>query len=58
MNMKWARLENNVVKEVTDISPDGRFHPSLVWVKCPEDVVEGYLYEDKNFIKPEIEEEI
>lgn len=57
MNMKWARLEDNLVKEITNINPEGRFHPSLVWVKCQENVVEGYVYENGSFVEPETEEE-
>ncbi|WP_179211989.1 hypothetical protein [Escherichia coli] len=40
----WARLENNVVMELTDIDPEGRFHPSLIWVECHADVQQGYIF--------------
>ena len=46
----WARLENNLVMELTDIDPEGRFHPSLVWVECPADTQQGDLYIDGKFI--------
>lgn len=49
----WARLENNVVMELTDIDPEGRFHPSLIWVECPEDTQYGYIYDGTNFYPPE-----
>ena len=43
----WARIENNVVMELTDIDPSGRFHPTLVWLACPEDTVEGSVYDSR-----------
>lgn len=49
--MQWARIENNEVMEITDINPDGRFHPSLIWVKCPADVQQGYI-QDNGMFKP------
>ena len=50
---KWARIENgNDVKEVTDIDPDGRFHPSLVWIECPDNVTDAYTYENGVFVEP------
>ena len=39
--MHWTRLESNVAVELTDIDPEGRFHPSLVWVSCPDDLTPG-----------------
>lgn len=48
----WARLENNVVMELTDIDPEGRFHPSLVWVECPEGTQQWYIYENGSFTQP------
>ena len=34
---KWARIQDDMVMEVTDIDPAGRFHSDLVWVECPSD---------------------
>lgn len=32
----WARVdENNVIQEVTDLDPAGRFHESLIWRVLP-----------------------
>lgn len=42
---KWARIENNVVMEVTDIDPEGRFHPSLIWVACGDEVDQRWVYD-------------
>lgn len=54
----WARIENNTVMEVTDISPKGRFHPSLIWKSCNKDVMCGWIYEDGSFSAPPVVEEI
>lgn len=45
----WARIENDVVLEVTDIDPDNRFHPSLNWVECGAEVMPGNRYDDGAF---------
>lgn len=42
----WARIENGLVKELTDIDPAGRFHSSLMWVACPPTVTEGMAYDN------------
>lgn len=49
---KWARIENGVVMETTDLDPAGRFHPSLVWVACADDVSNGFGYADGSFTAP------
>lgn len=49
----WARIENGVVMEITDVDPDGRFHPSLEWVECPAETVCGSTYVCGEFIAPE-----
>jgi hypothetical protein len=43
---KWARAENNIVVETTDIDPTGRFTPELVaqFIECPEEVEQGWQY--------------
>lgn len=46
----WALIVDGVVWEITDIDPNGRFHPSLLWVECGDDVEVGYLYDGKKFI--------
>ncbi len=40
----WARIENATVAEVTNIDPQGRFHPSLIWVACSDDTRSGMQY--------------
>ncbi|CAD5747883.1 hypothetical protein BvCmsNSP073_04699 [Escherichia coli] len=48
----WARIENNVVMELTDIDPTGRYHDSLIWVECPADTQPGYTYSSGEFTPP------
>jgi hypothetical protein len=45
----WARIENATVAEVTNIDPQGRFHPSLIWVACPDSTRSGMQYADGLF---------
>jgi len=62
--MKWALIIdtqdehgnelNRYVHEITDIDPTGRFHPSLVWVECGDEVTQQHHYsDDKGFYIPE-----
>lgn len=48
----WARIENGIVAEITDIDPEGRFHPSLVWVPCGAEVQPGWAYDGGEFSPP------
>lgn len=45
----WARIENATVAEVTNIDPQGRFHPALVWVACSGDTLPGMQYINGKF---------
>ncbi|WP_218190016.1 MULTISPECIES: DUF4376 domain-containing protein [unclassified Pseudomonas] len=45
----WARIENATVAEVTNIDPQDRFPPSLVWITCPDDTRPGMQYADGIF---------
>lgn len=49
----WALIIDGEVRDVTSIDPDGRFHPSITWVKCPADTQTGYLYDGLSFNPPE-----
>lgn len=49
----WARIENNTVVEIKD-RPAGLFHPSLVWVECPDYVQPGYIYDREVFTPPTV----
>ena len=44
--MKWARIENGVVMEITGIDPVGRFVKEIEqqFVSCGDDVEQGYLF--------------
>lgn len=49
----WALIIDNTVQEVTEIDPDGRFHPSLKWHPCDESVRAGWTFDAGEFSKPE-----
>lgn len=50
----WARIENGAVAELTAIDPAGRFHPSLEWAACPEDVQPRWTYNGTVYSPPAI----
>ncbi|GEM_PF-1413244 len=45
----WALINSNIVTELTEINPTGRFHPSMIWVPCTEGVQVGWQYSDGVF---------
>lgn len=53
----WARIENKIVMEFTDVDPAGRYDPSYVWKSCDNTVKEGWIYTGGVFITPAIEPE-
>lgn len=42
---KFVRLENNVVVEVIDFDPTGKFHPDFVFIPAPDTVGERDVYD-------------
>lgn len=52
--MRWARIENNKVMEITDIDPSGRFVIEIEeqFILCDETVSENDKYENGVFSKP------
>ena len=40
--MKWALIIDDVVRDVSSENPEGRFHSSLSWIQCGEDVSHGW----------------
>lgn len=48
----WARIEGGIVRELTDADPAGRFHPSIEWLPCPDDVAIGDAYDIHGFGPP------
>jgi len=48
----WARIENGTVAEITDIDPEGRFHPSIPWEACPAETEIGWSYDGQAFSPP------
>ena len=51
---KYARIENGEVLEIifTDGDIKKMFHPSILIVEAPEEVVFGWLYQDGKFSPP------
>ena len=49
----WARIENNLVVELTDIDPYGRFHSDMIWVPCVERAQVGWIYDGSTLSDPE-----
>ena len=50
---KYARIKDGVVREIQEFdSIEGRFHPSLVWVECPAEVEQRWLYDGNSFSPP------
>lgn len=42
----YARIQDDEVQEVREFdSIEGRFHPSLTWVECPQEAEEGWQYD-------------
>lgn len=54
----WALIINGIVAELTDIDPAGRFHESLTWVECDQNVAVGWTFGDNGFSQPEPQPEI
>ena len=48
----WARIEDGGVAAITKISPEGRYHPSMRWVACPDDVSPGWTFDGVVFAAP------
>ena len=49
--MKYARIENNIVKEIINFDPKGRFTKEIEeqFVECDEDTKQGLKYENGVF---------
>lgn len=45
----WALVQNEVVLEVTEIDPEGRYHPDLKWRSCPAQVKPGWRFANALF---------
>lgn len=50
--MRWALVIEGSVREITEIDPAGRFHPSLEWVEAGADVEPGWQYDGSGFTPP------
>jgi len=49
---KWARIVDDVVIEITDVDPEGRFHPDLIWETVPENVEQNWVKSGNSFAAP------
>ena len=45
----WALVSNKIVMEITRENPYGKFHPSMMWVECGDDIKAGWLHNDGVF---------
>jgi hypothetical protein len=48
----FARVEDGLVAELTDIDPAGRYHPSPVWLACSAEVAVGWAHDNGTFTAP------
>ncbi|WP_417842966.1 DUF4376 domain-containing protein [Thalassospira sp.] len=51
--MKWARISNGKVVELTADNPAGKYHRSIIWIECGEGTEIGYAYTDNGFSAPD-----
>ena len=49
--MKYARIENNIVQEIIDFNPQGRYTQKIVqqFIECPESTKQNMIYENGEF---------
>lgn len=47
--MMWARIEDEIVVELTDVNPEGRYVPEMKWVECPDNVQPEWIYANDRF---------
>lgn len=45
----WALVQDEVVLEVTEIDPEGRYHPDFKWRSCPTQVKPGWRFANALF---------
>lgn len=50
----WARIEEDLVAEITSIDPTERFHESLIWIACDDSVMPGWLKVEGGFVEPPV----
>lgn len=50
--MRWARIENNEVREIVTHNPKDLYHPDLIFMGCPDEVKERWMYTDGIFSAP------
>jgi len=50
----WARLKGNKVIEYITFNPEGKYHPSIIWHKVPNNVRQHWTTDGQNWFPPEI----
>ena len=49
----WARLEDNIVKEIINFDPTDKFTGDLTWVECDSATREFMVFENGSFREPD-----
>ncbi|HAT1515789.1 TPA: tail fiber assembly protein [Morganella morganii] len=52
--MKYGRIEGDLIVEIIDFNPAGKFNESLIWIKVPESCESGWVVKDGKAKQPEI----
>lgn len=58
---KWARIKDNVIVEIIDFDPEGKFHPDIVWQEVPNNAETGMVNRDGQWVtleKPVVKSEL
>lgn len=50
----YARIEDGVAAEVIGYDPTNLYHPSLIWVACPDTVAQGWQYDGTGWTPPSV----
>lgn len=48
----WARLENNIVKEIIQAEEKPELHPSMTIIECTSETLENDVYQNGFFSRP------
>lgn len=49
----WARIKDGLVAETTDVDPEGRYVPELVWQETEQAVQVGWTFDGTTFAPPD-----
>lgn len=48
----WALIIDGRVTQLAQTNPAGRYHPTMQWVACGDEVALGWRYADEGFLPP------